>query len=143
VLAFTSSGPSSVGALYSHFFSGESELGVGDAAGAGVSENADPKLESQSKIKTLAIAANFGLIDFRFIGCKTISSFFFDFFLCHPMRFDDLPVAARIAPYLLSAFSLATAIWYSSAVLSPVAMDFLKSSAALALSLLSNRFMPA
>jgi hypothetical protein len=136
VLAFTSSGPSSVGALCSHFLSGESELGVGDAAGAGVSE-------SQSKIKTLAIAANFGLIDFRFIGCKTISSFFFDFFLCHPMRFDDLPVAARIAPYLLSAFSSATAIWYSSAVLSPVAMDFLKSSAALALSLLSNRFMPA
>ncbi len=62
VSAFTSFGPSSLGALYSHFLSGESELGFGDAVGVGVCENTKLGLESQSKIKTLAIAANFGFI---------------------------------------------------------------------------------
>jgi hypothetical protein len=63
VSVFTSFGPSSVGALYSHFLSGESELGFGDAVGVGVWENTDARLESHSKVETLAIAANF-----RFIG---------------------------------------------------------------------------
>src|SRR5437773_359840 len=35
VLVFTSFGPSSVGALYSHFLSGETELGVGCAVVSG------------------------------------------------------------------------------------------------------------
>ena len=37
---------------YSHFLSGESEPGFGDAVGAGISEKRDLRLESQSKAKT-------------------------------------------------------------------------------------------
>ena len=62
VSAFTSFGPSSLGALYSHFLSGESVLDFGDAVGVGVWENTDARLESHSKVETLAIAANFGFI---------------------------------------------------------------------------------
>jgi len=50
--------------------SGESELGLGDADGVGVSENTDPRLESHSKIETAAITANFEVIDLEFMGCK-------------------------------------------------------------------------
>jgi len=54
--------------------SGESELEASEAVGAGVSQNTDPWLKRRRKIKTQAIAGNFGLIDFKLIGCKYVAA---------------------------------------------------------------------